>query len=62
MTDIIVVGIIAGILGCAIAFIIKEKKAGKRCIGCSQAGMCSAKCESDVNPLVQKYRLDSPRN
>ncbi len=45
-TDIIVIAIIGLILGGAIAYIIKAKKKGKKCIGCPYAGSCGAKsCE-----------------
>ena len=43
MTDIIVLGIVAVILGCAIMYIVKAKKAGAKCIGCPAAGTCSGK-------------------
>lgn len=53
MANLIVVLVIALILGAAIAFIIKEKKRGVKCIGCPAgancpsaqgAGGCSGKC------------------
>lgn len=43
MTDIIVIGIVAIIVGAAMAYIIKAKKAGAKCIGCPAAGTCSSK-------------------
>ena len=48
MTDVLVVIVIGLILSVAMTYIIKQKKAGVRCIGCSQAGMCSKKhqCKS----------------
>lgn len=67
MADIIVVSIISILLGCAIAYMVKEKKAGARCIGCSLAGKCGSKvnaCESeksDVNPLVKQYYLNETK-
>ena len=39
--DIVVLGIIAILVGLAIAYIIKEKKSGAKCIGCSHAHTCS---------------------
>lgn len=44
MTNFIVVMIILLIIGVAIAYIVKEKKKGVRCIGCPAAGTCSHKC------------------
>lgn len=41
MADVIVAGIILIIVGSAMAYIIREKKKGVRCIGCSHAGACS---------------------
>ena len=51
MTDYIVVGIIILVVGAAIFYIIREKKKGKRCIGCPYASSCSSQggcssCES----------------
>ncbi len=45
MTDIwiniIVIAILIVIIGGAIAYIVKEKKKGVRCIGCPAAGTCA---------------------
>ena len=40
MTDLIVIIILLTIVGAAIAYIVKEKKKGVRCIGCPAAGSC----------------------
>ena len=50
MADFIVAGIVLLLVGAAIAFIVKEKKRGVRCIGCSsggcsQNGGCSGCCD-----------------
>lgn len=37
LTDIIVIAVIVIILGGAIAYIVKAKKSGKKCIGCPYA-------------------------
>ncbi len=42
-TDIIVIIIIALIVGAATAYIIREKKKGKKCIGCPYSDSCSAR-------------------
>lgn len=44
MTDVIIVGILVIIVGAAIAYIIKAKRKGVKCIGCPAAGNCSGKC------------------
>ena len=43
MTDVIIVGILVIIVGAAIAYIIKAKKSGTKCIGCPAAGNCPSK-------------------
>ena len=40
MTDLIVVAVLAVVLGAAIRYMVKTKKSGARCIGCS-AGSCT---------------------
>lgn len=46
MIDWIVFGIVTGIVGVAIFYIMKEKKKGVKCIGCPAAGSCT-KCKSE---------------
>ena len=43
MTNLIVVGILFVIIGSAVAYIVKEKKNGVKCIGCPSGCNCSAK-------------------
>lgn len=43
MESFIVGLIIVAIIGAAVAYIIKEKKKGVRCIGCPMAGACASK-------------------
>lgn len=43
MANLIVILILVIIVGAAAAFIIREKKRGVHCIGCSSAGQCSQK-------------------
>ena len=46
-TDIIIIAVIVIMLGGAIFYIIREKKKGKKCIGCPYAGSCGKEnCES----------------
>ena len=47
LTDIIILAVIAILIGGAIFYIIREKKKGKKCIGCPYAGSCGkSSCES----------------
>lgn len=66
MADLMVLLIIAAVVGGAITYIVKAKKAGVRCIGCSAGGMCQGNCQDEEasdtkitgNTLVMKYRQD----
>lgn len=42
MENLIVIAIIVLVLGASIAYIVKEKKKGVRCIGCPAAGSCQS--------------------
>lgn len=42
--EIIAIIITALIVGGALAYIIKAKKSGKKCIGCPNSGTCGKKC------------------
>ncbi len=44
MENFIVIVILAVILGSAITYIVKAKKKGVKCIGCSAACNCSGHC------------------
>ena len=44
MADFIVAGIVIIIVGAAVAYIVKEKKNGAKCIGCPAGGNCSGRC------------------
>ena len=56
MTDFLVLLVIGLVLGIAITYIVKQKKAGVKCIGCLASGSCS--CHCDENILVKKFRED----
>ena len=43
-TDWIVIGVIVLVIGGAVAYIIKAKKSGKKCIGCPDSGSCGGSC------------------
>ena len=40
--DWIIAGILTVIVGLAVAYIIKKKKSGVKCIGCPDSGSCAA--------------------
>lgn len=45
MIDIMIGGILLVTLGGAIRYIIKAKKAGVKCVGCSESCSCSVGCK-----------------
>ena len=47
MANIIVAAILMIGIGAAIAYIVKEKRKGTVCIGCSCAGTCAGKKSQD---------------
>ena len=51
MIDYIVIAVIVLIIGAAAFYIIREKKKGKKCIGCPYCNTCSSKtpCNSPKN-------------
>lgn len=44
MADFIVIVVLAVVIGGAVAYMVKQKKRGARCIGCSSGGCCSGSC------------------
>ncbi len=46
--DLIVIAVIAGIVGCAVFYIIRQKKKGVKCIGCPHAKTCNGCCNHSV--------------
>lgn len=43
MANLLVAGILLLAVGAAVAYIIKAKKSGTKCIGCPSGGCCSKK-------------------
>ena len=43
MADFIIIAVLLIVVGAAIAYIIREKKRGVKCIGCPNAGTCAGK-------------------
>ena len=44
MENLIVIAIVAAVVGAAAWYIIREKRRGKRCVGCPYAQSCSGNC------------------
>ena len=42
--EIIAIVVIAVIIASAVTYIIKEKKSGRKCIGCPGGGKCQGSC------------------
>ena len=55
LQNIILVVIILGLLSASCYYIYKEKKKGKRCIGCPMAGEC-AKAKAQMELRSSKYK------
>lgn len=51
MENFIVIAILCVVIGCAVAYIIKEKKKGIKCIGCPNAEMCSTTQKQKCNGI-----------
>ncbi len=43
MTDYIVIAVVAAVIGAAVRYIVKAKKRGKKCVGCSGSCSCFGK-------------------
>ena len=54
LVDWITVAVIALILGGAVAYIVREKKKGKKCIGCPYSDGC-------VSPTCQCHKNERPK-
>ena len=46
MTDILVLAVVLAAVGSAMAYVIKSKKRGVKCIGCPDGHKCSGNCGS----------------
>lgn len=44
MENFIIIAILVAIIGCAIAYIVKAKKKGVKCVGCPNTEMCQGNC------------------
>lgn len=46
--NFIIAAIVLIIIGAAVAYIVKEKKRGVKCIGCPAGASCAGKCSSQT--------------
>ena len=46
MINYILIGVIVMVVGSAIAYIIRAKRKGQKCIGCPDSKRCSGSCAS----------------
>ena len=51
MDNFIIIAILVVIIGCAIAYIVREKKKGTKCIGCPNAKTCSMAQKQQCNGM-----------
>ena len=51
MENLVVIAVIALIVGLAVAYVIKEKKKGVKCIGCPNAKTCSMAQKKNFNHI-----------
>lgn len=54
MENILIVAVLLVIIGCAVAYVIKEKKKGTKCIGCPNAKTCSMAQKQACNGKIEK--------
>lgn len=47
VVDYIAIGVIVLVLGAAVAYLVRSKKRGDKCVGCPYCKSCSGKCASD---------------
>ncbi len=59
MMDGIVLSVIIVVMFVVLRYIVKEKKRGKRCIGCPSGGEC-AKCSHCVNSEESAHKTAVP--
>lgn len=54
MADFIVILIILAVVILAVWYIVKQKKKGNRCIGCSSASACGGSCHCDRKEVTKE--------
>ncbi len=51
MENILILAVLLLIVGCSVAYVIKEKKKGVKCIGCPNAKTCSMAQKRECNGM-----------
>jgi hypothetical protein len=64
MADLIVILIIAAAVIAAVAYIVKAKKNGAKCIGCAAAGSCRSRGKGgcgnvDIDEIIRQIQLEN---
>lgn len=54
MQNIIIISVLVIVVGAAIFYIVKEKKKGKKCIGCPYSGTASCHCNAKGTVIGKK--------
>ena len=62
MENIIIIAVLALIVGGAVAYIIKAKKSGQKCIGCPDSKTCSGSCSGGCSSCTHCSGADSAEN
>ena len=44
MDNLVIILIVAAMLGGAVWYVLREKRRGKKCVGCPYGGSCSGNC------------------
>jgi hypothetical protein len=60
MTDYIVIAILVVVIGSAIAYIIREKKRGTKCIGCPSGANCGSckNCSGNCACATEEEKIE----
>ena len=51
MDNILIIAVLLVIVGCAVVYVVKEKKKGVKCIGCPNAKTCSMAQKQKCNGM-----------
>ena len=49
MENVIIIAVLLLVLGGAVAYIVRAKKHGVKCIGCPAGGNCTGKCSEQTD-------------
>ena len=67
MADVIIVMIVLAAFAAAVTYIIKAKKRGVKCIGCSAGDTCGSKgnpsatctCSGNIDEILQQIKMEN---